>query len=64
MPAIDIYIPIYMTGKPGTKNEGKKAYQFAKIVANVTHNRVPEGEICLNSRHITVTPPADRQPEE
>jgi len=64
MPAVDIYIPIYMEGKAGTPNAGKKAYQFAKIVANVTHSKVPEGEICLSSRHITTTPPQDLQPAE
>lgn len=63
MPAIDLYIPVYMDGKPGTGNEGKKAYQFAKITANVTHAQVPEGELCINSRAITKTPPAHLQPE-
>ena len=64
MAQVDIYVPVYMEGEPGTRNAGKKAYQFAKVNATVTHARVPEGALCINSRAITVTPPADNQPEE
>lgn len=57
MAAIDIYIPVYMTGA-----NGKKAYQFAKITGVVTKAKVPEGAVCISSRVITSTPAQDRQP--
>ena len=59
MAAIDIYVPVYKVGA-----NGKKAYQFAKITAVVTNARVPEGELCLSSRTMTLTPSPDRQPPE
>lgn len=64
MAAVDIYVPVYMEGKPGTGNAGKKAYQFAKLTGVVTFNKVPEGAVCINSRAVTQTPPEDIQPEE
>lgn len=64
MPAIDFYVPVYMEGKPGSKNAGKNAYQFAKFTGVVTHAKVPEGELCLNSRFLTVTPPPSLQPDD
>lgn len=64
MAAIDIYVPVYMEGKPGTRNEGKKAYQFAKVTGVVTFAKVPEGAVCINSRAVTSVPPERLQPEE
>lgn len=58
MAAIDLYVPVYMTGA-----NGKKAWQFAKVNGvTVTNAQVPEGQLCIDSRSITVTPPADLQP--
>jgi len=59
MAAIDIYVPVYMIGA-----NGKKAYQFARITAVVTNAKVPEGEVCISSRVLTVTPPAAIQPPD
>jgi len=59
MANISIYVPVYMVGA-----NGKKAYQFAELTAQVTTNQVPEGEVCLNSRYMTVTPPARIQPPD
>jgi len=58
-PAIDIWVPVYMVGA-----NGKKAYQFAKITGVVTNQKVPEGELCINSRVMTRTPPEDLQPPD
>jgi len=57
MAQIDVYVPVYKVGA-----NGKKAYQFAKITAVITNATVPEGEVCLNSRYLTVTPPERLQP--
>lgn len=58
MAAIDLYIPVFMVGA-----NGKKAYQFAKVNGvTVTNATVPEGELCINARAITKTPPTDLQP--
>jgi len=59
MAAIDVYVPVYMVGA-----NGKKAYQFAKITAVVTNAKVPEGQLCINSRVMTSTPPPDIQPPD
>ena len=64
MAAVDIYIPVYMKGKAGSKNEGRSAYQFAKVTGVVTHAKVPEGAACISSRVVTVTPPLDLQPDD
>jgi len=56
---IDFYIPVYKTGA-----NGKKAYQFAKVSGvTVSNAKVPEGELCLSSRALTLTPPEDLQPD-
>jgi len=59
MAAVDIYIPVYRVGA-----NGKKAYQFAKVTAVITNQKVPEGEVCISSRVMTSTPSQDRQPDE
>lgn len=59
MAAITIYVPVYTVGA-----NGKKAYQFAKLTGTLTNNRVPEGEACINSRAMTVTPTSRLQPDE
>jgi len=64
MPQVDVYVPCYMLGKPGSKNEGKLSYQYAKINAVVTHAKVPEGEVMISSRVIGKTPPAELQPDD
>lgn len=57
MANIDVYVPYYTTGA-----NGKKAHQFIKLNGVVTNAKVPEGEVCINSRVITSTPPQDMQP--
>lgn len=57
MAAIDIYVPVYMTGA-----DGKKAYQFAKLTGTVTTAQVDEGAVMIDSRVVSKTPPQDLQP--
>jgi len=61
MAAISVYVPVYTVGA-----DGKKAWEFAKVNATLTTgpgNPVPEGEPCISSRAMTVTPPASLQPK-
>ena len=53
-----IYVPVYVVG-----NNGMKAYQFAVLSGTLTNDKVPEGEPCVSSRVMTLTPPADLQPD-
>lgn len=58
MASIDLYVPVYMVGA-----NGKKAYQFAKVNGvTVTNAQVPEGELCIDARVMTTTPPDRLQP--
>jgi hypothetical protein len=59
MAAQTIWVPVYVVGA-----DGKKAYQFAKLTGVMTNTHVPEGEPCINSRAMTVTPSTDLQPSE
>jgi len=55
------YVPVYMVG-----SDGKKAYELLKVSGTILQGpdqTVPEGEPCINSRAMTVTPPAKLQPK-
>ena len=59
MAAVDLYVPVYMVGA-----NGKRAYQFAKVKGVVvTSAKVPEGELCIRSNAMTLTPAARLQPD-
>lgn len=61
MAQVSVYVPVYMVGA-----DGKKAYELVKLTGTLTTgpgNLVPEGEPCINSRSMTLTPPAKLQPK-
>lgn len=59
MANINVYVPYYTKGA-----NGKKGFQFIKLIGTVTNARVDEGQPCISSRAMTTTPNKDRQPPE
>jgi len=61
MAAKKVYVPCYMVG-----DDGEKAYEFIELTGVLLRGPgkvVPEGECCISSRVITITPPARLQPK-
>jgi len=57
----DVYVPYYVEG-----SDGKVAYEFIKLSGSTFKGGgtvVPEGEVMINSRSVTQTPPARLQPK-